>query len=75
MSVGDIMIIEFFTENYLKFISHCFSNYLISGVDVRIDNVYAERYILFIRVAAPGIDRLRDTIEQFGGVCADGRLS
>lgn len=62
---GDIVMIRFGEDKYLKFINHCFVNCLISGVDVKLTKFNTA--FIFVRIAAPGIDRIKDAVEDFDG--------
>jgi len=71
MERGEIIAAQFKGDKYLEFINFCFVNVLISGVDVKIVDInvspLAWEYILFIRIAAPGIDRIDRAIVKFEG--------
>jgi len=62
---GAILAVLFKSDDYLGFINHCFSNVLISGVQVKFKDMDA---ILFITIAAPGIDRIVSAIKEFKGI-------
>lgn len=67
MEQGEIVAVKFKGDKYLQFINFCFANVLISGVDVKIMDAFAQEYILFVRLASPGIDRLDRVIVKFEG--------
>lgn len=67
MEQGNIIAVYFKGEKYLEFINYCFVNVLISGVHVKIVDVFDRENILFLTIAAPGIDRIDDAIKKFGG--------
>ena len=68
LDVGDLLFVSM-GENYVEFINSCFINCLISGVDVKFKS--SKSNLLILRVAAPGIDRLRSRIKRFGGEVVD----
>lgn len=64
MEQGQIIVVKFNNVNkYLEFIVHCFINFLISGVHVHI----ARQNVLFLTIAALGIDRIDAAIKKFEG--------
>jgi hypothetical protein len=67
MEQGDIIAVYFKSDKYLEFINHCFVNALISGVHVKIVDVFAQENILFLTITAPGIDRIDRVILKFEG--------
>jgi hypothetical protein len=67
MEQGNIIAVYFKGDKYLEFINHCFVNVLISGVHVKIVDVFAQENILFLTIAAPGIDRIDRVILKFEG--------
>lgn len=67
MEQGTTVAVKFKGDSYLQFINFCFTNVLISGVDVNIIDAFAQEYVLFIRIASPGIDRIDRAILKFGG--------
>lgn len=64
---GEIVVIHFKGDKYLSFISHCFANVLVSGVQVKILDAFSGEVLLFLTVASPGIDRLQDAVKKFEG--------
>lgn len=67
MEQGNIIAVHFNGDKYLEFINHCFVNFLISGVHVRIVDAFGQQFILFITIAALGIDRIDRVVLKFGG--------
>lgn len=68
MYSGDIVLVKFEGDNYIKFISHCLANMLISAVAVKLTaQGSGYDHLLMLTVAAPGIDRLDAAITQFNG--------
>ena len=65
MEDGDIVVAEFNLGEYLEFINFCFLNGLISGIDLRFKG--EDKRVLFLRIDAPGIDRIDRAIVKFGG--------
>jgi hypothetical protein len=65
MEQGDMIAVHFKGDKYLEFINHCFVNFLISGVHVKV--VDAQESVLFVTIAAPGIDRIDRAVLKFEG--------
>ena len=65
MNAGHILVVKF-NNGYFEFINSCFTNFLISGVHVQLTGL--DNAVLFITVAAPGIDRIEKAVGDFGGV-------
>jgi hypothetical protein len=61
---GNILGIYFKNDDYLKFLNDCFSNFLITGVDVKL---FGTGQVLFVKIAAPGIDRINEAVKKHGG--------
>lgn len=65
MKENDTVIVEFDeSDSYLRFITFCFTNVLISGVKVRFKGQTTH---LHLNLAAPGIDRIKDAVDSFAG--------
>ncbi len=63
-------------NQYLEFIHDAFINHLITGVHVQRSNPLESHHkvMLFVTVAAPGIDRLAYAVERTGGKFIDTRV-
>lgn len=66
---GAILAINMREEDAFLFIDMCFKNRLISGVHLKsLDDLLPNPMVrLFVTVAAPGVDRIRNTIRTYGG--------
>lgn len=67
MEQGTIIAVHFKSDDYLKFINFCFSNVLIAGAQVKIINAIPIEVVVFVTLAAPGIDRIDRAILKFNG--------
>ena len=67
MEQGTIIAVHFKSDEYLQFINFCFSNVLISGAQVNIIKDIPIEVVVFVTLAASGIDRIDRTILKFHG--------
>jgi len=67
MEQGTILAVHFKSDEYLQFINFCFSNVLISGAQVKVINAIPVETVVFITLAAPGIDRIDRAVVKFHG--------
>jgi hypothetical protein len=67
MEQGTILAVHFKSDEYLQFINFCFTNVLISGAQVKIIDAVLGEAIVFVSLAAPGIDRIDRVVVKFNG--------
>jgi hypothetical protein len=67
MEQGTILAVSFKSDEYLQFINFCFVNVLISGAQVKIVNAIPTEVIVFVTLAASGIDRIDRAALKFHG--------